>query len=70
MPEKIKRPATVRVIRWQGSKGFGWGVDIDQGNGKHRAYLVGPQEAAKAEAERTITGSVRSADDVRRVLGL
>jgi hypothetical protein len=56
----------VRVIRWEP---FGWGVDIDQSNGKHRAYAVGPQEAAEAEAERIRSGgSVRTREEVEQLL--
>jgi hypothetical protein len=61
MPERpddtlTKWPATVRVIRWEGLEGFGWAVDIDHGNGKHRAYPVGAQQAAEAEAQRVRSG--------------
>jgi hypothetical protein len=48
-----KRAAAVRVIRWNP---FGWGVDIDRGNGQHAAYPVGPQEAAEGEAKRILSG--------------
>lgn len=52
-----KRPATVRVIRWER---FGWGVDFDYGNGKHDAYPVGAQKAAEAEARRIRIGRPRA----------
>jgi hypothetical protein len=48
-----KRGLTVRVVSWNR---IGWGVDIDPGNGRHKAYAVGSREAAEAEAERIRSG--------------
>jgi hypothetical protein len=61
-----KRPASVRVIRWDG---IGWGVDIDHGDGKHDAYPVGAQEAAEAEAQRIRSGGTpRTREEVEQHL--
>jgi hypothetical protein len=69
MTERPDKPLTVRVIRWEGLAGFGWGVDIDHGDGKHDAYPVGPREAADAEAERIRSGGpARSPDKAMRLL--
>ena len=51
--QSIKETRTIRVISW---KGFGWGVDIEDRNGRHKAYAVGAREAAENEAERVRSG--------------
>jgi hypothetical protein len=51
--QSTKRTRTVRVIPWEG---FGWGIDIDYGNGRHKAYAVGSREAAEREAQRLRSG--------------
>jgi hypothetical protein len=48
-----KRARTVRVISWDG---IGWGIDIDNGNGRHKAYAVGSREAAEKEVHRVRSG--------------
>jgi hypothetical protein len=48
-----KRGRTVSVISWQG---VGWGIDIDNGRGRHKGYAVGPREAAEKEAQRIRSG--------------
>lgn len=48
-----KRGRIVQVISWEG---FGWGVNIDHGNGRRKAYAVGSREAAQREAERIRSG--------------
>jgi hypothetical protein len=48
-----KRGRTVSVISWQG---VGWGIEIDNGRGRHKAYAVGPREAAEKEAQRIRSG--------------
>jgi len=64
-----KRSVTVRVIRWEGLEGFGWGVDIDHGNGKHDAYPVGAQGATEAEAQRIRSGgAARTREEVEQHL--
>ena len=41
------------MISWEG---FGWGVDIEYSNGRHKAYVVGPRDAAEKEAQRIRSG--------------
>ena len=66
MSESAKRPARVRVIPWDT---LGWAVDIDQGDGKHRAYPVSAQEAAEAEAQRIRSGGIpRTREEVEQHL--
>lgn len=48
-----KRARTVRVISWEG---VGWGIEIDRGNGRHKAYAVGSREAAEKEVQRIRSG--------------
>ena len=55
--DKSLRAATARLIRWDG---FRFGVAVDHGDGKHRAYSVGAQEAAEAEAQRIRSGASRA----------
>jgi hypothetical protein len=50
---KSRRGRVVRVISWEE---FGWGIDIDRGYGRHKAYAVGPREAADKEAQRIRSG--------------
>ena len=67
--DSTKRPATVRVIRWEGLQGLGWGVDIGHGDGKHDAYPVGAQDAAEAEAQRIRSGgAARTREEVEQRL--
>ncbi len=49
----IKRVRTILVIAWEG---VGWGIDIDNGNGRHKAYAVGSREAAEQELQRLRSG--------------
>jgi hypothetical protein len=51
--KSTKRARTVRVIPWEG---LGWGIYIDHGNSRHKAYAVGPREAAEKEAQRIRSG--------------
>jgi len=51
--QSTKRTRTVHVIPWEG---FGWGIDIDHGNGRHKAYAVGSRAAAEKEAQRVNSG--------------
>lgn len=63
--QSTKRGRTVSVIAWEG---FGWGIDIDHGNGRHKAYPVGTREAAETEAERVRSGGRPwTREQVRRI---
>lgn len=56
----------MRAIPWDE---LGWAVDVDHGNGKHRAYAVGPREAAEAEAQRIRSGGTpRTREEVEQHL--
>ena len=69
MTERRDKALIVRVIRWEGLEGFGWGVDVDHGDGKHEAYPVGAQEAAEAEAKRIRSGGTpRTREEVEQHL--
>jgi len=49
----IKHARTVRLISWES---VGWGIEIDNGNGRHKAYAVGSREAAEQEVQRIRSG--------------
>ena len=49
----IKRARTVNVITWDAVR---WGIEIDSGTGRRRAYVVGSREAAEKEVHRIRLG--------------